>query len=141
MKKIEIVTKSQKPFLYQFMDQKNSVNKRSLKNISNESTHTKGIAIIAHIYSNILNIFLLGDNSENFIFFIKSPLFLKKLISLINNIKPTIIKIQPCTFYYRSLPLKNKPNIPGPTCEPENGSCWQITKETCGVIDKTSSDK
>lgn len=57
--KNEIVTKSQKPFLYQLMDQKNSVNKRSLKNISNESTHTKGIAIIAHIYSNILNIFCL----------------------------------------------------------------------------------
>lgn len=86
MKKNEIVTKSQKPFLYQFMDQKNSVNKRSLKNISNESTQTKGIEIIAHIYSNILNIFLLRDNSENFIFRIKPPQLIAPALYFFNFI-------------------------------------------------------
>ena len=36
--------------------------------------------------------------------------------------------------FYLSLPLKKSPSIPGPTWDPEKGSCWQTVMGTEGVI-------
>ena len=40
---------------------------------------------------------------------------------------------------YLSFPWKKRPSMPGPTWEPEKGSCWQMVIGTPGVMAKTSS--